>query len=468
MLTWPCDYPGCQLRSIPQTGDCRICYKRLCKIHAFEPYHPCLELDEDERDARDYANSEAARTELLEIVRNAHLDKIASSMRNGHGCTIDIPNSGEAVLEGGVNLHLILTFDDGKKWCARIRKRNILAPTSAIRSMENQSEIASMKILNRITNGIVPMVYEIPKDLQPNTDELDFFFMDFVPGKPLNAPILNGEETPEQMDQAVHDYALFQISLKSLSFDSIGSLYPAPSDLKPKPDTSPVVVGPLLSFYLRFDEAPHFVGPFKSNKERYLSSIDLVLGKIREGIFYPEIARFAYLAHLELKDMVNRYDHWETCEDGRFYFKHGEDKGDHIMIDEDGHITGVLDWEWAYVTSKSEAFGSCNAFMDPKTFWHGNNSLSRLELRLIEEYQTLGHPDLAECVKYGRLYQCLDVLVGRYPDLDFLNGIREIVTGDQHSFCDTDEYINWADDKYGSDEEYQRLILKSSNCRLEG
>ncbi|WWD05435.1 hypothetical protein V865_003512 [Kwoniella europaea PYCC6329] len=463
MLTWPCDYPGCQLRSIPQTGDCRICYKRLCKIHAFEAYHPCLELDEDERDARDYANSEAARTELLEIVRNAHLDKIASSMRNGHDCTIDIPNSGETILEGGVNLHLILTFDDGKKWCARIRKRNILAPTSAIRSMEDQSEIASMKILNRITNGIVPMVYEIPSDLQPNTDGLDFFYMDFVPGKPLNAPILNGEETPEQMDQAVHDYALFQISLKSLSFDAIGSLYPASSNFTPEHGDHPVIVGPLLSLHLRFDEPPHFIGPFKSNKERYLWSIDLVLRKVIEGVFHPEAARYVYLAHLELKDMVNRFDKWDTFEDGKFYFKHGDDKGDHIMVDENGHITGILDWEWAYVTSKAEGFACCDAFMNPKVFWDGDNSLSRLELKLIEEYEALGHSDLGDCVRHGRIYQRLEELVGRYPDLDFLNSIRELLSSDDISFADSDDYVEWAHHKYGNDTQYQELLTQDES-----
>ena len=33
-------------------------------------------------------------------------------------------------------------------------------------------------------------------------------------------------------------------------------------------------------------------------------------------------------------------------DDAGFFLEHGEDKGDHILVDDDFTITGIIDWEF--------------------------------------------------------------------------------------------------------------------------
>ncbi|WVW80452.1 hypothetical protein I302_102434 [Kwoniella bestiolae CBS 10118] len=371
-------------------------------------------------------------------------------MRPGHGCTIDIPDGTDDLLEGGFNIVFEITFDDGVKWVARVRKQSFKSPPGEIRSMIHQSEVESMKILYSAT-GLVPLIHVPPEEDIKSDGELEYFFLDFVQGESLHPPILNGEETPERLKNIIHDYALFQIKIKSKPFDLLGSICP-PS----RGSTSPTV-GPLLHMTLRSDHPPYFIGPFKSNKERYLSQIDFVLGMIEKRVIYPQDPSLIYLFHLDLKDMINRYDKWEDDEEERFYFKHADDKGDHIFTDEDGHITGVIDWEWTYVTSKAEAFSSPLAMIPPSSFWDGDNTLSSLEEMLIVEYENLGHPDLAKCVREGKIYQRLNLLLGYYPDLKHLNALRELITNDEVSFFDEREYQEWCVDRFGEDSGYLKL-----------
>lgn len=42
----------------------------------------------------------------------------------------------------------------------------------------------------------------------------------------------------------------------------------------------------------------------------------------------------------------------------QFFLKHFEDKGVHILVDEDYRITGIIDWEFASAEVKRLAFSS--------------------------------------------------------------------------------------------------------------
>lgn len=93
-------------------------------------------------------------------------------------------------------------------------------------------------------------------------------------------------------------------------------------------------------------EPPFFLGPFQTPKQRYLAYIDTVMTAIVEDRWCaPSKSLKHYLTLLEARSLV------EGCKDigedeGPFYIKHGEPKGDHIMVDDAGEITAVIDWEW--------------------------------------------------------------------------------------------------------------------------
>ncbi|KAJ3906881.1 hypothetical protein F5879DRAFT_598779 [Lentinula edodes] len=43
------------------------------------------------------------------------------------------------------------------------------------------------------------------------------------------------------------------------------------------------------------------------------------------------------------------------------------------MVDKDGKFVGVVDWEWAYTGSKSEAFAAPLALVDVNPFFNAIN-----------------------------------------------------------------------------------------------
>ncbi|WVQ79411.1 hypothetical protein IAT38_001508 [Cryptococcus sp. DSM 104549] len=98
-------------------------------------------------------------------------------------------------------------------------------------------------------------------------------------------------------------------------------------------------------------------------------------------------------------------------EETEFYIKHGSDWLKQYLSDEKGCITGVVDWERAYVTTKAEAFGALGDLASGSGWgvYPGStgSSLTSGELLLIAAYERLGRPDLADCVREARLYQYL-------------------------------------------------------------
>ncbi|EED13922.1 hypothetical protein TSTA_101620 [Talaromyces stipitatus ATCC 10500] len=62
-------------------------------------------------------------------------------------------------------------------------------------------------------------------------------------------------------------------------------------------------------------------------------------------------------------------------DDGRFYLRHADNKGDHILVDDEFYITGVLDWEWAHPDVKSSAFNSPVMLLPVADLHNGSNQL---------------------------------------------------------------------------------------------
>lgn len=62
-----------------------------------------------------------------------------------------------------------------------------------------------------------------------------------------------------------------------------------------------------------------------------------------------ENAADVFLAHRFRLDVLDRVWKAPTAtveEDEKFFLKHADDKGDHIFVNADFDIVGVIDWEW--------------------------------------------------------------------------------------------------------------------------
>ncbi|KAK6907106.1 hypothetical protein I203_101095 [Kwoniella mangroviensis CBS 8507] len=93
---------------------------------------------------------------------------------------------------------------------------------------------------------------------------------------------------------------------------------------------------------------------------------------------------------------------------GPFFIKHDDDEYDHIRANEEGKVTGVIDWEWSYTTTKFEAFIAPAGYLPDEFFRGTNDSLSTLEVALMEAHISFDRPDLTDCVKKGRKYHRLN------------------------------------------------------------
>lgn len=101
----------------------------------------------------------------------------------------------------------------------------------------------------------------------------------------------------------------------------------------------------------------------------------------------------AYLIHRFLLDKVPEICTMSDLDDGNFYLKHADEKGDQILVDGQFNITGIIDWEWAHTDSKSSAFNSPIVLLPVADFYAGVNCIS----------EERGHPDPGTIVRNGRL-----------------------------------------------------------------
>ena len=92
-------------------------------------------------------------------------------------------------------------------------------------------------------------------------------------------------------------------------------------------------------------EPPYYLGPFPTLQARYLTYFDTVMKAIVENRWCaPNKSLDYYLALLAARTLATARE--ELGEQGPFYLKHGEPKGDHMLLEDDGQITAVIDWEW--------------------------------------------------------------------------------------------------------------------------
>ncbi|OCF43222.1 hypothetical protein I317_02930 [Kwoniella heveanensis CBS 569] len=490
MLTWPCEYLGCDKRSVyVYTHHCVYCGKHFCFAHNGKPYHDeCSNLSEEKGEEARYRVDLEIGSDLVKRVKShaAQITSIASSLRDGMPCHMDdIPDNPWKHLQGCVNMFFPVVFEDGVNWLVRSKLLDNRPPLDGFNRAIIESEVQTIKILREYGLN-VPGAHIPPRSAMKNCN-VNFFFSEFIEGNPMDAPFHAGEEPRDKIDKIIYQLAEFLVKLSETTFPAIGRLYPcsySPSSnleessdaeivpplranqvaLSPSPTIDEgYIIGPLPDTFLCEIEPPYFLGPFKCNRERYVATADYILSNIMSGVLYPDHAISNYLWHLELREMFLAFDKWGD-EDGLFYLKHADDKGDHILANKEGNITGLVDWEWAYATSKAEAFAAPTACFGSEEYDGPVNALHPSEMKLMEAYEQLGRPDLAECVKNGRFYHRLAVFLGYPPaSVELMDGFRELMGLKQCGYVTLEEWIQGMSVKYAEDVGYQTLVQRDND-----
>lgn len=82
----------------------------------------------------------------------------------------------------------------------------------------------------------------------------------------------------------------------------------------------------------------------------------------------------------------------ENWDNGPFFLKHMDDKGDHILVNDDFNITGVIDWSFARTVPAYEAFGPSLITADMDDILTGRAGPTTRDRLLAQALHTRGSP----------------------------------------------------------------------------
>ncbi|KAF1954022.1 hypothetical protein CC80DRAFT_595556 [Byssothecium circinans] len=342
---------------------------------------------------------------------------LASSLNDGKSCTIEYPSKvvGLGALTGCANYHARIRFGDGSpSWLMRVPRVSGFAVGFPVSLAEYliRSEYATLKFLE---NTAVPapraFSFGIPSQGTDHGIGVCFLLMEELPGKPWDG----------QGDTAKIWKGLAEIfvELEKHPFTKAGSLYvESPQDL---PSVSATASDRFVCLY------PY--GPFETSVAYYTAWAEQYLALIADGQLYPQFPIDAYL-------------------------------GDHLMVDEDLNITGIIDWQMARIVPRREAFALSLVSADMRALCEGNISLSTEDVALSNALREKGS-GLASHMgdeKVRRFFWGLGLESNWACALPLANAILQVFGVDQG----WDEWRELALKQYEGDERLKALIGGSS------
>lgn len=118
----------------------------------------------------------------------------------------------------------------------------------------------------------------------------------------------------------------------------------------------------------------------------FITNIHLRL--IADGQIYTEYPKEACIFYGLLRDRVApALAESVGSTEASFFLKHVDDKGDHILIDGEYNITGIIDWQFSRFVPASEAFGPSLFTAELNKLCGGETGLSQDD-RLLAELLT--------------------------------------------------------------------------------
>ncbi|KAI9146759.1 hypothetical protein HJFPF1_13497 [Paramyrothecium foliicola] len=454
MPLWKCNYEVCENPAVRNLGDCILCNRHLCVDHLKREIHHCPEW-KDEKYGQ--AVEQAEEREVAQLIKKINIRALKTRASSIHpeGMLCSIPplrydRTTRSSIMGGMNYHAEIHFTDGTIWLARIRRFNATSSPAALRNYIIESEVATLKFLEQ-TKVPAPTVYDYALEGPSNPVGVGYILMEKLPGKPLRW----SDATSSQRQNIIDQLASVFIELHRFPLPRFGCLN--------EPGQS--YVGPFaresLTDYVGFELRT--MGPCSSLGEYHTATLRLILDLIVRKESYTQRPVDAFLIHRFLLDLIPQVAP-PTQENGKFYLKHADDKGDHILIDETFNIRGIVDWEWAHTAPMALAFNSPVGFLPVGDFYDGKNDLSEEEVSFARALEAKGHPALAQCVLDGRLQHRFAFCCGYDLEdwagfLGLFSGLREAVGIDQG--LEWDEWKSLALQRYGGDERLQLLLARS-------
>lgn len=377
-------------------------------------------LPDDEFEANIHAEVRSLRAQIND---DAVCER-ASQLNDGHKCEIEHPAAwGRESLMGCANYHARVRFiHDGTVWLIRVPRGNSSIPQSLVEYLI-RSEYATLKFLET-TKVPAPRAFDygIASD-RNNKVGVSYILMEQMPGEPWNLQGPHGKRFADYNDkEKVWDGLVdILIELQRHPFPKAGSLLsgPLPSE--------PIVSALASERFLVLSPS----GPFDTASDYYTSITEQNLALIADGQLFTSFPVNAYLvfSFLRLQAQALAADPNQSPVEPteQFYLKHVDDKGDHLMVDDELNITGIIDWQMARVVPAREAFGPSLVTAEMGNIYNGVSSLSIHDQALARILKEKGADDLASIMgrddRLRRFFFGLDVDFSWDETLPLVRGI---------------------------------------------
>ncbi|KAI3336838.1 hypothetical protein HD806DRAFT_19503 [Xylariaceae sp. AK1471] len=262
------------------------------------------------------------------------LQQYAANKRNGMSCQI-LPNIGL----GYNHMVRIIEFEDGVRWVARLRMPPLKkmdderAPELLSKSELNiKSEHTAMALVQEKTNIPIPEVYATETRWDCEV-QAPFMLMDCLPG---NVGMdLDMKIPPRFKSSFFRKLACIHVELSTVQLPKIGIIVSRNEDGTYQQGSIPGLGGP-------FDTATKFFQAWASKTE-----FGLPIDRLREASgpyadeIIPSVASFPE-AIRRFSSRISVRDH------GPFPLCHGDFGHNNMIVDDEYHVLGVIDWESAF------------------------------------------------------------------------------------------------------------------------
>lgn len=366
--------------------------------------------------------------------------QLASSLNDGRSCTVEHPSKavGLGSLTGCANYHARIRFGDGSpSWLMRVPRVSGFAVGLPVPLAEYliRSEYATLKFLET-TAVPAPRVFSfgVPSQGIGSGVGVCFLLMEELPGKPWDG----------QGDTAKVWKGLSEIyaELEKHPFTQAGSL------CVESPDDTPKVCATASDRFVCLD--PY--GPFETSAAYYTARTEQYLALITDDQLYPQFPVEAYLVYRFLQESASQLSDNEDM----FFLTHVDDKGDHLLVDEDLNITGIIDWQMARIVPRREAFALSLISADMRALCDGTVSLNAKDVALSDAMREKGQRLASQMgdEKVRRFFWGLGLESEWAFALSLANAILQVFGVEQR----WDEWKGVALERYGGDERLRALM----------
>lgn len=278
---------------------------------------------------------------------------------------------------GYANYHGWLVFENGERWIVRVPQTDFSDFPLALVEYLVASEYATLKFLEQTKiPSPKPYAYGLASD-PSNRVGVSYILMQAMPGSPFYA----SEASDAQKQRVFEQLADIMIKIHKHPVPLAGSFVMQDGHAKLSSTASNRFV--VLGTY----------GPFETSLDYILSITEQYLDLISDGQVHHTYPLEAFLFYRIIRENATKVAGSDSA--GKFFLKHVDDKGDHLLVDENFNITGIIDWQFARTVPAAEAFGPSYVTADLGALYSENIGVTDDDRLLANALKDRGADELA-------------------------------------------------------------------------